>query len=150
MTLSVIISILNSHEIFRRQCLHWESLRLPPDINFLVIDDGSDPPLADLVGVSNLQILRREPLKIRGQRVWTVELSRNLGARTSTADFLLMTDIDYIIPAEAFEVHRTLKEDKARFRREFGVLDQYGHFTQDFDELRKWGLLESRIETVGG
>ena len=35
------------------------------------------------------------------------------------------------------------------FRRQFGVLDENGNFTQDFDVLRKYGLLEKRIQERG-
>lgn len=144
MTLSVVIAVYNSAEIFRRQCIHWAKLQLPSDIDFFIVDDGSDELLRDEIGVPNMHILRREPLLINGTRVWTVELSRNLGARTSSAEFLLMTDLDYIIPREAFSVHRTLKEDKARFKREFGVLLADGTFTQSPEELQRWGLPPER------
>jgi hypothetical protein len=60
-----------------------------------------------------------------------------------------MTDIDYIIPRDAIDAVRTLKEDKAGFHREFGVLDENGNLTQDFDILRTYGLLESRIKERG-
>jgi len=149
MLLSVVISVLNSHEIFRRQCLWWKSLNLPSDVEFIIIDDGSDHPLEDIVGVPNLRILRRDPLLINASRVWTVELARNLGARESRGKFLLMTDIDYIIPRESIEAAATLTEDKARFKREFGILDVNGCLSQDFNDLRDYGLLESRIRERG-
>jgi hypothetical protein len=78
-----------------------------------------------------------------------VELARNLGARRANGEYLLMTDIDYIIPRDAIETVYTLKEDKAGFHRQFGVLDEEGNFTQDFDVLRQYGLLESRIQERG-
>lgn len=149
MKLSIIISVLNSQEAFRRQCIYWKSHALASDIEFIIIDDGSDIPLTDTVGVPNLQIIRREPILIDGKRPWTVELARNLGARQSKGEYLLMTDIDYIIPKDAIETVYTLQEDKAGFHRSFGVLDERGTLTQDFDILRQYGLLESRIKERG-
>jgi hypothetical protein len=54
-----------------------------------------------------------------------------------------------VINEDAMMAAFTLKEDKAGFHREFGVIDEEGNFTQDFDELRKYGLLESRIQERG-
>jgi len=142
MKLSVIISVLNSNEIFRRQVLYWSKMNLADDVEFIILDDGSDIPLKG--EMKNLTIHATND-----KRAWTVELARNLGARMAKGEYLLMTDIDYIIPRDAIETVYTLKEDKAGFHREFGVLDEDGNFTQDIDVLRKYGLLESRIQERG-
>jgi len=144
MKLSIIISVLNSHEILHRQLLYWKRLALPSDVEFIILDDGSDEPLMDTVGVPNLTI---HPT--HDKRPWTVELARNLGARMSTAPYLLMTDIDYIIPRDAIDRACTLTEDKMRFKRQFGVLDENGVPTQDLGVLRSYGLREDRITQKG-
>lgn len=145
MKLSIIISVLNSQEILRRNLLWYQKMDLEDDIEFIFLDDGSDIPLHDCgIKVKNLTI---HPTN--DKRAWTVELARNLGARMAKGEFLLMTDIDYILPRKAIEAVRGLKEDKMSFRREFGVLDENGDFTQDFDVLRKYGLLEERIQKKG-
>ena len=59
--------------------------------------------------------------------------------------YLLMTDLDYIIPRDAIDSALTLTEDKMRFKRQFGVLQPDGSFTQDLDVLRTYGLSEQRI-----
>lgn len=138
MKLSIIISILNSQEIFRRQLLHWSSMNLSDDVEFIILDDGSDTPLKG--EMRNLTIY-----PTNDKRPWTVELARNKGARLAKGEYFLMTDIDYIIPKDAIESAMKLEEDKMRFRRQFGVLDENGNLTQDFDVLRKYGLMESRI-----
>jgi len=43
--LSIIIPVLNSHEIVRRQIEHFKKMDLPDDIELIIVDDGSDPPL---------------------------------------------------------------------------------------------------------
>ena len=45
MKLSIIIPVLNSHEIVRRQIEHFKKMDLPDDIELIIVDDGSDPPL---------------------------------------------------------------------------------------------------------
>jgi len=144
MRLSIIIAVLNSHEILRRQLLHWKAMNLASDIEFIIVDDGSDLPLIDEIGVPNLRILYTND-----SRSWTVELARNLGARHSEAEYLLMTDIDYIIPKAAIESVYNLTEDKAGFKREFGILDEHGTPTQDLPTLRQYGLAEQRIAERG-
>jgi glycosyltransferase involved in cell wall biosynthesis len=145
MKLSIIISILNSQEILRRQLLWFQGMRLPDNVEIIFLDDGSDPPLHDCgIKINNFTLHATND-----KRAWTVELARNLGARMAKGEYVLMTDIDYIIPRDAIESALTLKEDKMRFKRQFGVLDENGNFTQDFDVLRSYGLLESRIAERG-
>ena len=43
--LSIIIPVLNSHEIVRRQIEHFKKMNLPDDVELIIVDDGSDPPL---------------------------------------------------------------------------------------------------------
>jgi len=45
MKLSIIIPVLNSHEIVRRQIEHFRKMDLSDDVELIIIDDGSDPPL---------------------------------------------------------------------------------------------------------
>jgi len=117
-------------------------MNLPDSVEFIILDDGSDVPLKG--EMRNLTIYFTND-----KRPWTVELARNLGARMARGEYFLMTDIDYIIPKDAIESALELKEDKMRFKRQFGVLDENGNLTQDFDVLRKYGLLESRIQERG-
>lgn len=142
MKLSIIISILNSQEVLRRQLLWFKKMDLPDDIEIIFLDDGSEPPLHDCgIKVKNFTL---HPTN--DKRAWTVELARNLGARMAKGEYLLMTDIDYIIPKSAILDVYNLKEDKMRFRREFGILDENGELQLDYDTLRAYGLLESRIK----
>ena len=43
--LSIIIPVLNSHEIVRRQVEHFKRMDLSDDVELIIVDDGSDPPL---------------------------------------------------------------------------------------------------------
>lgn len=139
MRLSIVIAVLNSHEIVRRQVLHFEKMGVPAGVEIILVDDGSDPPI-------------QAPFRIHrtnDTRPWTWALARNAGARIATGEYLLMTDIDYIIPRQAILDACSFTGDKMRFQRESGVLDENGEFTQDLDVLRSYGLSEERIKTRG-
>ena len=53
MKLSIIIAVLNSQEILRRLILYWSRMSLPDDVEFIIMDDGSKPPLIDPIGLKN-------------------------------------------------------------------------------------------------
>jgi len=132
--ISIVIPVLNSHEVVRRQALHFERIGLPTmnDVEFILVDDGSDPPLEPRPWMR----LHRTGDK----RPWTWALARNAGARMATGEYLLMTDIDHIISADLIESVRNCKVQKMQFKREFGVLDKHGRFTQDMAVLKRYGL----------
>ena len=145
MKLSLIHPVLNSHEAVRRHLLHWRKIGFPPDVEVIIMDDGSDPPLEfDLSG------LPVTIYKTNEFRPFTSSAARNTAARKyAKGDYLLMADIDYIIPREAIEYCCGFKGDKIQFAREFGVLDENGEFTQDREVLLAYGLLEARYEERG-
>jgi glycosyltransferase involved in cell wall biosynthesis len=145
MKLSIIFPVLNSHEIVRRQVLHFKKMNLSDDVEIIFVDDGSDPPLdiADY-GLKNLRIYATNDT-----RPWTWALARNAGARLAQGEYLLMADIDYIIPQTAIGDALLLDKNRMNFQREFGILDENGDFTQDIDALRKYGLLQGRIDVRG-
>lgn len=150
MKVSIVISVFNSHEIVRRQILHWEKMGIPDDVEILLMDDSSEPPLS-YSGPLNLRVIpvgnpRNDDGIFYDGRV---SIARNLGAKLAQGEFLLMTDIDYIIRKENIEAARNLKYDKARFKREFGVILEDGTVTQDLNVMRQYGLLEERIKSRG-
>jgi glycosyltransferase involved in cell wall biosynthesis len=138
---SIVFAVLDSHEVVRRQMLHFAKMPLPIDVEIILVDDGSDPPLI--------------PPKIRPERLriyatgnkdeWTQPAARNFGARQANGDYLLLTDIDHILTRELIEAVRTCRFDVLRFTRELGVLDEHGDFTQDADVLLSYGVLPERI-----
>jgi glycosyltransferase involved in cell wall biosynthesis len=144
MKLSIVIPILNSHEIVRRQILYYEKMDIPDGVEILFIDDGSDPPITSETKLKNFFIYQTNDF-----RPWTIELARNFGIRKARGEYVLITDIDYVIPRKTILDALTLKEDKTSIRREFGVLDENGNLTQDLDVLRTWGLTEDRIKSKG-
>ena len=142
MKLSIIVPVLNSHEIVRRSLLHYRKMNLPDDVEIIYVDDGSDPPTTgECKGLTIYQT--------NDKRDWTWALARNFGAKKAKGEYLLMCDLDYIIPKKAIEYALEFTGDKLRFKREFGILDETGDFTQDIPTLLKWGLLPERIPERG-
>jgi glycosyltransferase involved in cell wall biosynthesis len=118
---------------------------LPDDVEILFIDDGSKPAInRDDYELKNFRIHPTNDC-----REWTWALARNKGAELAKGEYLLMADLDYIIPKGAIEDALELKEDRMNFRREFGVLDESGNFIQDKATLLKYGLTPERFRKKG-
>ena len=144
MKLSVIIPFLNSHELVRRQILWFKKMDLPDEVEILFMDDGSDPPLRTDDPPRNFAIHATNDF-----RPWTSSLARNRAAKIAKGDYFLMTDGDYIVPKEAILRCLEYQGDKLRFRREFGVLDEFGNLTQDHAVLIAHGLPAERLAEKG-
>jgi glycosyltransferase involved in cell wall biosynthesis len=141
--LSIIIPVLNSHEIVRRQVLHFEKIGIPDDTELIIVDDGSDPAL-EIETTIPLTVLKTNDF-----RPWTWPVARNAGARMARGEYFLMTDLDHIISRELIDTVRSFTGDHMRFHREFAVLDENGDFTQDPDVLETYGWPRDRMETRG-
>lgn len=134
MKLSIVIPVLNSHAVLRRQLLYYANMGIPKDTELIIVDDGSDPPLENTADIP-VTILRTNDF-----RPWTWALARNAGARIATGEYLLMYDLDHIVPRFAINFIREFTGVKVQFFREFGVLDEQGRLTQDRDVLEAYGL----------
>lgn len=138
MKLSIVIPVLNSHEVVRRQLLHFNRMKLPSDTELIIMDDGSSPPLEESAfAVYDGRLTIHET---NDTRPWTWALARNAGARLARGEYLLMFDVDHIVPKDAIDFIRGFDGLKVQFQREFGVLDQEGVLTQDRSVLEEYGL----------
>jgi len=147
MKLSIVIPVLNSHKVVRRQLLHFSHMRRLDDVELILVDDGSDPPTKLLLGVEMpfpVQIL-----KTNETRPWTSSIARNRGAKIARGRNMVMADVDYIIPEKLILETREFTGQKMQFIREFGVLDEEGQFTQDHATLLEYGLLPSWLKRRG-
>jgi glycosyltransferase involved in cell wall biosynthesis len=157
MRLSLIVPVLNSHEIVRRQFKHFDKMDLSDDVEIILVDDGSDPPILE-----TLMEFSSEPevlclsahlsvsiIETNDSRPWTWALARNKGARIAKGEYLLMFDLDYIISEDAIKSCLEFEGEYRGFRREFGVLDKDGNFIQTVDELVKWGWPAQRYAERG-
>jgi len=150
MKLSIIISVLDGWELLRRQLIHFGKMDLPDDIEIIIMDDNSNPPLSLVPTMfPNCNIKNLWIYPTNDPREWTVAPARNAGCRISKAPYVLMTDIDHFWLKDAIMEAYEFNEDRMAFKRYFGVLDDAGEFTDDLDVLRTWGLDEERIQKRG-
>lgn len=141
---SVIIPVLNSHKTVIRQIRHFKRMRLPDTVEFIFVDDGSDPPIKFNTGLRNLHFLYTNDT-----RAWTQGIARNIGARFALGEYLFFTDVDHVISKEAMQAALEFTGDKMVFRREYGYLDAYGNVTQDLKVLYARGLDPVRYKSRG-
>jgi glycosyltransferase involved in cell wall biosynthesis len=138
--ISVVIPVLNSHEVLRRQLTYMGKF-VQDDTEIIIVDDGSDPPLEVPEWV--------KVIRTNDKRPWTWASARNKGAKEAVGKWLLMFDIDHFIDAEIFDILREYDGDKVIFQREFGVLDESGTPTQDLETLVKYGFPQNRFKKRG-
>ena len=143
MKVSIIIAILESYEIVRRQIEHFRKMGLDDDVEFIFVDDGSEPPLKG--EMKNLIWYYTHD-----KRPWTQGLARNLGASKSQAEYLFFTDIDHIITREAIEDMRKFDGDKMVFPRYYGILNENGDIVCDEKSMLDFGLYPARVRTHRG
>ena len=140
--------MLNSHEIVRRQLLHFRKMDLPDDVEIIIVDDGSEPGINLFAGINHgLENCTIHPTN--DFRPWTQPIARNTGVKMARGEYVLCTDIDHIVSKRAIMEALSLQYDVRRFRRQFGVLDELGDFTQDVEVLKEWGLPQERIDKRG-
>jgi hypothetical protein len=142
---SIVIPILNSHEIVRRQIEYFKKLNLPDEIEIIFMDDGSEPPLSfPDCGLKNFSIVATND-----KRPWTENLARNSAAKIANGEYLLMTDIDHILSWEAIKAVQFFTGDKMTFRRYFGILDKEGNIVQDTNTLSEFGMSKAWFDKFG-
>jgi glycosyltransferase involved in cell wall biosynthesis len=95
--LSVIVHGYNNQDVVDRQLALWATWPNYDDIEFILIDDGSSPPLH----------WKNPPNRSRRARIfddipWNQPGARNLGASLASGETLLFFDLDHFIDAPAF------------------------------------------------
>jgi len=136
MKVSIVIAILDSHEVVRRQIRHFEGMDLSDAVEIVFVDDGSEPPIKVLEpGLRNFRLL-----KTHDYRPWTQGLARMKGIAAARGEYILCTDIDHIISREAVDFALQFTGDKAIFQRRFAYLDEDGNLVVDKEKLLAWGL----------
>jgi len=143
--ISIVIPVLNSHEVLRRHLTYLErTLNKTDDIEIIIVDDGSSPALNPDFGTLNGQVLYT-----KDTRPWTWALARNKGARIAKGKWIVMYDIDHFPAREIFDILKTYDGDKVIFHREFGILDKRGEKVQDLDVLVEYGFPIARYKSRG-
>lgn len=136
--LSLIVSVLESYEVVRRQLLHLNQF-LSGSCELILVDDGSEPPLAPVCET----VSTRFPFLLHcthDRRPWTQPRGRNIGASLAKAEKLLFFDIDHIITQDVIDRCCTYGGDKLHWVRRPGILDEVGNLVTDRERLLEYGL----------
>lgn len=144
MRLSVVVAVYQSYGVVERQTKYWNSLDLPDDIEFILVDDGSNPR-HEGYECKNLRIIYTND-----KRAWTQGLARNRGVAEAKGEYVLCTDIDHIISKEAILASYSFSGERLLFPRYFGVLEEDGSLTQDSGVLDEYGMDMDRLKTKRG
>jgi len=88
-------------------------------------------------------------IRTNDTRPWTEHKARNIGARAARGDYLLMIDVDYIIPKETIKKALKFTGQRMAIKRRFGVLNRNAEIKTDPETLAEWGL-KSRWIRKGG
>lgn len=144
MKVSVVIAVLESYEVVRRQILHFKKMELPiGDFEFIIVDDGSTPSIAMEIfpmtarpaAMTNLMMIQTND-----SRPWSQPCARNLGAELAVGEYLVMTDIDHVLSKEALLAAAEGGYDKMVWPRHWGVLTEEGDIDQTKQTLYDYGL----------
>ena len=138
--LSLIVTVLESYEVVRRQLQHFNGL-LPPDCELILVDDGSRPSLEEVCDSLSLDYAFRL-LMTHDFRPWTQPRARNQGASVANGEKLLFFDIDHIVTPEIIEAARQFTGDRMFWVRKPGILDDRGTVISDPMILRGHGVTE--------
>ncbi|MCP4493208.1 MAG: glycosyltransferase family 2 protein [Gammaproteobacteria bacterium] len=145
MKISIVTAVLDSPEVVRRHVLHYKSMPLPADVEWIVVDDKSDPPLSqDDYDFPQMKILQH-----RRKGIWTQPAARNFGVKHATGDVLICTDIDHIITIDLINFARDTVYDFVKLQREVAILDEQGQFAQTAMAVKVYGFEKSRFDKGG-
>ncbi len=146
MKLSVVIAVYNSHGAVARNVKHFKAMDLPDDIEFIIVDDGSNPP--HKIEDYNLPNLKLH--QTNDKRPWTQGIARNAGVKLAAGDYILCTDIDHILSKEAIMASYHYEGSKMIFPRYFAVLLEDGTLSQEPEILEEYGMQMERLQTRRG
>jgi len=144
MKLSIVIAFYESYGVVTRQVKHFAKMNLPDDIEFVFVDDGSEPAHPQY----NLKNLTMH--YTNDKRPWTQGLARNAGAVVARGEYILFTDIDHILSKEAIMDAYRMTGNRMLFPRYLGVLLEDGTFTQDLDILEQYGAIMESVRSKRG
>jgi len=128
---------------------------LPPElkanISVIVTDDGSptQPAIHEDTGVRRSQLYR-----IKVDIRWNQDAARNIGVKYAKTDFVLMTDIDHIVPQATWE--KLIKEERWRkdyaysFHRKTLVSTNPDVLVDYKPHPNSWFISKELFERVGG
>lgn len=102
--LGLVYSYYNSPNAFLRHVVEWNKYpyKIRQQLSIFIVDDCSmDAPLSNVVcGVKQVEL---RTFRIREKVKWNGYACRNIGAGVSENKWLLITDIDLVVPTDTME-----------------------------------------------
>lgn len=142
MRLSIVTAVLDSHEVVRRQAIHYKKMNLPENIELILVDDSSTPPIKDF---PPFNIYRYD-----NPAEWTQPAARNFGVKQAKGERIIVTDIDHIVTRELIEYVLSRPDiDFMKFKREVAILNKDGELVQNYDAVRAYGYEKRRYRKNG-
>jgi len=134
MKCSIIIAVLDSHEVVKRQINHFNNI-LTDDFEVIIVDDGSDIPITNDIDTKfPLTILYTDD-----KRPWSQPRARNIAAGQAQGDYVFMIDVDHFLSPENVTDAINFTDDKMVFNRRFAVLDENSEIAHDGETLIEYG-----------
>jgi len=143
MKLSVVYTVLDSHEVFRRQLLWFDKI-VPDDCEIIMVDDGSEPELKP-TGTERYNL---KMLYTHNKIPWSIPSARNLGVRESSGKYVMIMAIDHILTRSAIEAIRRFDGDKMDFLRARAILDESGNLVTDRETLKEYVTKEDELDKI--
>lgn len=148
--ITLVLPYYRNTGMLREQQRAWNAYppEVKPRLHVIVIDDGSPkyralPEHIEDIGLASFQ-LYRTLVDVR----WNWLFCRNLGVSKATTEWVLMTDIDHVLPLETL---RTLLDgdldDQAVYR--FSRVDA-PHLTPYKPHPNSWFLTRTMFDRIGG
>lgn len=118
MRLSIVMAYYRNPRMLHRHMLIWRnewSAELKEQIEVVIVDDGSPEETAvdtlalmpDRSGLPPISLYR-----VTEDRLWHQHGARNLGAHVAQGDWLILTDMDHVIPADTLSFVLRLPKNK--------------------------------------
>lgn len=95
---TLVLPFYENHQFIETQIaqwLYWPS-NVSEHVEVIVVDDGSPKPLRSL----HVSSVRLRQFRIDVDIRWNWLAARNIGAHHAAGEWLLMTDMDHIVPSE--------------------------------------------------
>lgn len=144
---SIVIAVLQSYEVVRRQLLWFDKLLLRyPSWELVMVDDGSVPEIPNTSTSDRVRFIRVPP----HDEPWTQPRARNIGAASCVnSDYVFFTDIDHVITEEAMDEADKFTGDKLHFLRKRGALNIHGVEVLEREKLLlEYGGREDTVDII--
>lgn len=151
--ITVIMPYYENRGMLKQQLRHYDGLSsaFRDNISVIIVDDGSPQAVARVGGWDPvrpwLRIFRID-VDIR----WNQDAARNIGVKEAQTDWVILTDIDHIVSAEALyaTIHGTMQRGAAyRFTR-VTALDLKGTVEPYKPHPNSFFLEKTTFEATGG